>query len=187
MTGSSAGVGATGARRTKRHLVLIGLPGAGKTTVGRLLAERLDTHWTDIDPILERATGLSISELFLEEGEPAFREREHRAVLQALGLPPHVISPGGGWAAVPGQLDAVKEQAVPVHLAVDPAVAAVRLSDDRSRPLLAGSDLSGRLAELARERAPWYQSAPVAIDVSAKSADQVADLLLSVARERAGW
>ena len=171
----------------RRHLILIGLPGAGKTTVGGLLAQRLGTHHTDIDPIIERATGLTIVELFAEEGEPAFRDREHRAVVQSLGLPPHVVTPGGGWSAMPGQLDEVRDRVVPIHLAVDPDVAATRLAGDTSRPLLAGPDLPGRLAALARERAPWYRSARAAIDVSEKSAAEVADLLVAVAKAEAGW
>src|SRR5690606_22936826 len=100
--GAGAAVG-QGARMTMpRHLLLIGLPGAGKSTAGRLLAERLGTHCTDIDPMIERATGRSVAELFEEEGEESFRDREHLAVVQALALPPHVVAPGGGWAARPG-------------------------------------------------------------------------------------
>lgn len=108
-------------RLMPRHLFLIGLPGAGKTTTGRLVAARLDTHCTDIDPIIERATGMTIAELFEEEGEAAFRTREHLAVLQALGLPPHVVTPGGGWAVQPGNLAEVRDRALVIHLAVDPA------------------------------------------------------------------
>ena len=169
------------------HLVLIGLPGAGKSTVGRLLAERLGTHWTDIDPLLERATGQTVGELFESEGEPAFRVREHRAVVEALRLPPHVITPGGGWAAQPGNLASVGVQAFVVHLAVDPDEAAARLADDRARPLLAGGDRRARLASLAQERLPWYRQAQAEIDVTGVAADAVADTLLGLARARAGW
>ena len=112
--GDRAAMGADSTREAadvRRHLVLIGLPGAGKSTVGRLLAERLETHWTDIDPVIERATGLSIAELFAEEGEAAFRAREHQAVIEALLLPPHVVTPGGGWAAEPGNLEALGDRA----------------------------------------------------------------------------
>jgi shikimate kinase len=174
----------------RRHLVLIGLPGAGKSTVGRLLAERLGTHCTDVDPILERATGLSIAELFTTEGEPAFREREHRAVIEALGLPPHVVAPGGGWAAQPRQLEETSDRAVAIHLAVDPLVAARRLAEAgmaATRPLLAGPDPGARLAELAAERAASYARAPVAVDVSRRTAEETADLLMAIAKSKAGW
>ncbi len=172
----------------RRHLLLIGLPGAGKSTVGRLLAERLGSHCTDIDPILERATGLTVAELFAEEGEPSFRVREHRAVLEALGLPPHVVAPGGGWAVEPGQLEeaVAAGRPIPIHLAVDPAVAAARLAGGPSRPLLAG-DPRSRLTALAAHRRPFYQRAPVEVDVSDRSPAEVADLLVAIARSEAGW
>lgn len=171
----------------RKHLVLIGLPGAGKSTAGRLLAERLGTHCTDVDPMIERATGMTVAELFAEEGEPAFRDRERRAVLQAIGLPPHVITPGGGWAAEPGNLEAIAGIAVTVWLAIDPAIAAERLTGDRSRPLLDGGDRHDRLAGLAARRDPFYRKASASVDVNGLSAAQAADRLLAVARERAGW
>ncbi len=170
-----------------RHLILIGLPGAGKTTVGRLVAARLDTHCTDIDPIIERATGMTIAELFEEDGEAAFRAREHLAVLQSLGLPPHVVTPGGGWAAQPGNLDEVADRALVIHLVVDPMVAAVRLgADAAARPLLA-TDPAGRLEALATERAPWYAKAHAMVDVSGQTAGSAALAVLALARAHAGW
>ena len=170
-----------------RHLVLIGLPGAGKTTIGRLVAARLDTHCTDTDPMIERATGMSVAELFQEEGEPAFRAREHLAVLQALGLPPHVVTPGGGWAAEPGNLAEVADRVFAIHLIVSPAVAAARLgAESRARPLLA-RDAVGRLGALATERAPAYAKAHATVDVSEQTAEAAADAVLALARTRAGW
>ncbi|MGE0439024.1 MAG: shikimate kinase [Vicinamibacterales bacterium] len=194
-----------------RHLILIGLPGAGKSTAGRLLADRLGTHWTDIDPIIERATGLSIAELFALEGEEAFRGRERLAVEQALRLPPHVVTPGGGWAAQPGNLDDAAAACL-VHLAIAPEAAARRLAGDASRPLLQGQPspaadpaaalarhsgaLGGRdptagpvarLNELAAARLPFYRRAEAEVEVSGKSSEEVADLLLEIARRQAGW
>ncbi len=170
-----------------KHLVLIGLPGSGKSTVGRLVADRLGTHCTDVDPMIERATGLTVAELFAEEGEPAFRDRERRAVLQAMGLPPHIIAPGGGWAAQPGNLEAIAGIAVTVWLAIDPGAAAERLRGDRSRPLLQGGDQESRMADLAVQRDPFYRKATANVEVTGLTAEQVADRLLAVARERAGW
>ncbi len=170
-----------------RHIFLIGLPGAGKTTTGRLVAARLDTHCTDIDPIIERATGMTIAELFEEEGEAAFRTREHLAVLQSLGLPPHVVTPGGGWAVQPGNLDEVSDRVFAIHLAVDPTVAGLRLAAAASaRPLLAG-DPVGRLETLGAERAPWYRKAHATVDVSRQTAEAAAEAVLALARTRAGW
>ncbi|MSR03828.1 MAG: shikimate kinase [Gemmatimonadetes bacterium] len=170
-----------------RHLILIGLPGVGKTTIGHLVADQLDTHCTDIDPIIERATGMTIAELFGEEGEATFRAREHLAVLQSLGLPPHVVTPGGGWAVQPGNLDEVADRAWVIHLAVDPAVAAARLgAEARLRPLLA-ADPVRRLETLATERAPWYRKAHATVDVSQQTAQAAAAAVLELARTQADW
>lgn len=171
----------------KQHVILVGLPGAGKSTVGRLLAERLDTHCTDIDPMIVRATGMTVAELFAEEGEPAFRDRERRAVLQSLGLPPHIVAPGGGWAAEPGNLEVIANIALTIWLAINPATAAGRLADDQSRPLLAVGDRAEALADLARRREPFYRRAAARIDVNELTAAEAADRLLAVVRERAGW
>ena len=92
----------------KRHVLLIGLPGAGKTTVGRLVAERLHAGFVDIDTILIRKEGKPIAMIFAEKGEPAFRVMERTAVEAALANQPAVIVPGGGWAAQPGALEAAK-------------------------------------------------------------------------------
>ena len=172
---------------SRRHLILIGLPGAGKSTAGRLLAERLGTHCTDIDPIMVRATGLSIADLFGEEGEAAFRAREHQAVVQALALPPHVVAPGGGWAAQPGNLGDTSPAGFLIHLAVAPEAAALRLAGDDSRPLLAGASPAQQLADLAANRLPFYRQAAAEVEVTDRSPAQVADLLLAVARSQAGW
>src|SRR6266536_1442498 len=88
----------------KRHIVLIGLPGAGKSTVGRLVAERLHAGFVDIDNLLIRKEGKPIAMIFAEKGEQAFREMERKEVEAALGNEPAVIAPGGGWAAQPGAL-----------------------------------------------------------------------------------
>ena len=173
---------------TRRHLILVGLPGAGKSTVGQLAAERLGTHCSDPDPLIERATGLTVAELFAEEGEAAFRVRERRAVEEALALPPHVITPGGGWAAEPGNLDRVAPNAFVIHLDIEPQAAARRLADGgASRPLLAGTDPGVRLAQLAERRLPFYRKAGAEIEVTRLGAEAVAERVVAVARERAGW
>ena len=169
----------------KRHLILVGLPGAGKSTVAALVAERLDTHATDIDPVLERAAGMSVADVFASLGEPAFREREREAVVQALYLPPHVIAPGGGWAAEPGNLETVAGRALVIHLAVSPAEAAGRLGAAADRPLLAGDPLA-RLTELARQREPAYGRADASVDAG-DPAPIVADRVVAVARRAGGW
>src|SRR5204862_73091 len=100
----------------KKHLVLVGLPGAGKSTVGRLVAEQLQTSFVDIDSILLRKEGKPITMIFAEKGEQAFREMERKEVADALGHEPAVIVPGGGWAAQPGTLDDAKPRGYVTYL-----------------------------------------------------------------------
>ena len=83
----------------KRHVILIGLPGSGKTTVGRLVAEQLQATFVDVDALLVRKEGKPVTMIFAEKGEAAFRELERKEVETALAAPPAVIAPGGGWAA----------------------------------------------------------------------------------------
>jgi shikimate kinase len=169
----------------KRHLILVGLPGAGKSTVASLVAERLGTHATDIDPVLERAAGMSVADVFASMGEPAFREREREAVVQALYLPPHVIAPGGGWAAEPGNLETVAGRALVIHLAVSPERAAARLDGASDRPLLAGDPLA-RLTELSRVRGPAYGRSDASVDANDEP-PVVAERVVAVAKRSGGW
>ncbi|HYS60296.1 MAG TPA: shikimate kinase, partial [Gemmatimonadales bacterium] len=99
----------------KRHIVLIGLPGSGKTTVGRLVAERLGAGFVDVDAIIERREGRPITLIFAEKGEAAFREMERKEMETALAAEPAVIAPGGGWAAQPGAIDSAKSHALVIY------------------------------------------------------------------------
>ena len=108
----------------RRHLVLVGLPGAGKSTVGELVARELNTSLVDVDSTIERATSSTISEIFQREGEARFRARERKTVDGALGGKPCVVVPGGGWAAHPGNLERAQGRALLVYLSVSPEEAA---------------------------------------------------------------
>src|SRR5207247_825919 len=110
----------------KRHIVLIGLPGAGKSTVGRMVADKLHAGFVDIDTILIRKEGKPISMIFAEKGEPVFREMERKEVEAALANEPAVIAPGGGWAAQPGALENAKSRGYLVYLKARAEVAAGR-------------------------------------------------------------
>jgi len=170
----------------KQPIILIGLPGAGKSTVGRMLAEVLDAEFEDVDVEIERREGQRIAAIFSLRGEEAFRSMERDEVLRALDGPPGVLSAGGGWAAEPGNLDEVAGRALIVHLAVDPDEAAERISGSAVRPLLAGDERE-RLRELADQRAPSYARADVSVSTSGRTPDEVTAEVVKLARSRAGW
>lgn len=149
----------------KRSIVLVGLPGSGKTTVGQRAALLLATAFTDIDVLVAQAAGKSVSDIFAEEGEPAFRKLERAAMAGALAAPPHVIAPGAGWAAQPGNLETAAG-ALTVYLQVTPEVAAGRLSGDATRPLLLGKDPVQALRELLALREAAYAQAGYTVDAS---------------------
>ena len=94
----------------QRHVLLVGLPGVGKSTVGQLVAEGLPAPLLDIDSILVRQMGMPVAQIFGMVGEPRFRAMERDAVDTAQAREPAVIVPGGGWAAQPGQMEAAKAE-----------------------------------------------------------------------------
>jgi shikimate kinase len=169
----------------KRHVVLVGLPGSGKTTVGRRAAELLRTAFTDIDQIVVSAAGMPVAELFLVQGEPQFRRLERAAMDGAMAAPPHVVAPGAGWAAEPGNLEATGD-ALQIYLRISPAAAAARLRGDVSRPLLAGEDPEQRIGELLAKRETWYRRAMAEVEAGIP-VEVVAGAVVRLAREKAGW
>ena len=146
-----------------RHLILVGLPGSGKTTVGQRAAALLSTAFSDIDLLVARSAGQSIATIFATEGEPAFRRLERDAVHGALAAPPHVIAPGGGWASQPGNLETAAG-ALLVYLMVSPEVAARRIAAQTGRPLFEGRDVLEAMRELLRQREHHYRRAQVVLD-----------------------
>lgn len=169
-----------------RHLILVGLPGSGKTTVGRRAVELLPSDFTDIDEMVEAETGRSISRIFAESGEAEFRRLERAAMDRALEQPPHLIAAGAGWIAQPGNLEAARERnAGIVYLRVSPAVAAARLGEDATRPLLSGGggDRTARLQALLAERESWYRQALAEVDAEQTVEAVAAQVAEHAARE----
>jgi shikimate kinase len=171
----------------KRHIVLIGLPGAGKSTVGRMVAERLHAAYVDIDSILLRKEGKPIALIFAEKGESVFREMERKEVEAALANEPAVIVPGGGWAAQPGQLDGARGRGYFIYLKARAEIAAGRAIPSGTRPVLMGEDPVELMRVLFTERDPYYAKADVTVQTEAKSAEKVAEEVVRLAQTNGGW
>jgi len=171
----------------KRHVVLIGLPGSGKSAVGRLVAEQLHAGFVDIDAIVERREGRPITMIFAEKGEAAFREMERKEMETALAGEPAVIAPGGGWAAQPGAIAAAKPHALVIYLNTRPETAAQRAAPEGTRPALMGGDPVARMRLLQKEREAFYRDAHAQVETERKSPSLVATEVVRLAQSSAGW
>jgi shikimate kinase len=170
-----------------RHLVLVGLPGSGKSTVGKLVAEGLTAPLIDVDSLLIREMGMPVAQIFGMVGEPRFRKMERDAVLAALHASPAVVVPGAGWAAQPGQLDEARAIATIIYLKCTATVAARRSGEGEVRPLLIGVDPLQRMRELLKDREPFYRLADYEVAAESSSPAIVAEGVIRVAKSAAGW
>ena len=153
-------------------IVLIGFMGAGKTTVGRLLAAKLGVPFTDSDHVIEARAGKPIPQVFADDGEPAFRQLEHEVIADLLNGADTVLALGGGAAAHAGTRAVLAAAAVPVvYLRVSYAQAMSRVGGDQGRPMLARADV----ARLHRDRDPLYaQAATLTVDAGSRTPDEIA-------------
>jgi shikimate kinase len=166
--------------------VLVGLPGAGKTTTGRRLAKMLGVGFVDSDELVVAATGRRVPEIFAESGEAAFRAAEASAIAAALREFDGVLSLGGGALTTESTRLALRESGVVVVLLRAPlGTLRTRVGTGRSRPLLA-DDPSARLAELASERNPLYEAAAtLSVHTEHRTPGQVAAVVAARLHERA--
>jgi shikimate kinase len=154
--------------------ILIGPPGSGKTTVGELLAARLGVGFVDTDARIEAAVGKPVSDIFIEDGEPAFRELEREAAAAAIGGHDGVLCVGGGGVLDAGTQALLDGQHV-VYLETGFAELAKRVGMDRPRPLLLGNPRA-QLKSLLEQRLPVYQRlAVVTVNTDGRSPAEVAD------------
>jgi len=171
----------------KRHVLLVGLPGSGKTTIGRLVAERLGAGFVDTDLIVVRKMQMPIARIFAIHGEGKFREMEKEAMEQALAGPPSVLAPGGGWAVQPGQLESARANSFVVYVKVMAMTASKRAASENTRPILAGQDPAEEMRNLLKEREPFYRMAEAEIKNEVRTAEAAADEIVALAKEKAGW
>lgn len=166
MEKSAASISAPDPALRARTLVLVGMMGAGKSSVGKRLAQALDLPFKDADEEIERAAGHTISEIFALRGEAEFREGERRVIARLLDDPPHVLSTGGGAFVHPDTRALVRRKAISIWLRAEPEVLARRVGRKDTRPLLQGKDPREVLAELLRAREPSYSQADLIVESS---------------------
>lgn len=174
-------------RRTPRGAVLVGFMGAGKSSVGKELARRLGTEFHDVDDRIEAVAERNIGEIFVAEGERAFREREREAIRDAVSVPGRVIATGGGAFLDVENRRRLKAYAPVVFLDVSPGTALERMAGDTTRPLLQGEDREKTVTELMERRRPAYLEADFRVSTESQPADRVAEevfLLLTCAAKR---
>ncbi|MFG1297385.1 3-dehydroquinate synthase [Xanthobacter variabilis] len=174
------------ARLGARAVVLVGMPGAGKSSVGRRLAKRLGLPFVDADEEIERAACMSIPEIFARRGEAEFREGEKRVVARLLQSGPMVLATGGGAFMSAETRAAVAEYGISVWLRADLHTLLRRVKKRNDRPLLAQGDPGAKLAALLRQRGPTYAEADVVVDSRDVAHDVVVDeVVASLARHLA--
>lgn len=169
--------------RIDRPVVLVGLMGAGKSCVGRRLAESLGLPFLDSDNEVEEAAGCEVRDIFEVYGEPAFRDCERRVIQRLLHASPSVIATGGGAFMDDETRKEIKNHAVSLWLRATPEVLHQRTKRSRNRPLLNNSDRLGTLKKLADTRYPVYAEADIVIDTGDEGLEKTLQDALSALRE----
>ena len=161
----AAGTGKAGSRpQLQRSIVLVGLMGAGKSCIGRRLAERLDLPFVDADTEIEKAAGCSIADIFERHGEEAFRDGERRVIARLLSGPPQVLATGGGAYMDPQTRKEIAERGVALWLRADLDLLVKRTAKRSHRPLLNKGNPRQILKDLIDKRYPVYAQADLVVD-----------------------
>ncbi len=165
-------------------VALIGLMGAGKTTLGKHFAKSLSTDFVDSDEEIVKRAGISIREIFELSGEEKFRDIEQRVIKEVLSRPPMVLSTGGGAFISTHTREILNGGAITIWLRAKPETLLSRMENFNNRPLLLKGDPLLALTNLQRERKPYYQKAHVVIDTDNLSSGQSLKILISALKER---
>jgi len=169
----------------KQTIVLIGLMGAGKSTIGRRLATRLNMPFVDADQEIETAAGMSISDIFERFGEAHFRDGERRVIARLIDGAPKVVATGGGAFMQEETRALILDRATAVWLDADLDVLAERVRRRDGRPLLKDKDPRTVLAELAAIRNPVYALAPIRVRSQPLPHDATVDAIIKALEDAA--
>jgi len=167
-----------------RTIALVGLMGAGKSTVGRRLADRIGRCFYDSDHEIEKAAGLKITDIFSDLGEAEFRRGEEKVISRLLAGRPHVLATGGGAFMNPRTRSLMRKSAITVWLDADLETLWKRVSKRRNRPLLNRKDAKSVLRDLLKERAPIYQQADLRVQSLDGPHKRTVEAILTALQER---
>ncbi len=170
-------------------IILVGMMGAGKTSIGKRLARYLRVPFTDIDEEVEKHIGKSVSWIFTNVGEEAFRHEEHKALEQALKAPPHIMATGGGALTYAPTQQAVDQaraahQAMTLWLEADKEVLLARVSGNPTRPLLAQGDPEETLEALLAVRTPIYAKSDLHVFSHEGPHARIVDSIVALLKEK---
>lgn len=151
-------------RLGSRSIVLVGMPGCGKSAIGRRLAPRLDLPFVDADEEIEQAAGKSIKEIFADHGEAYFRDGERRVIARLLASGPQVLATGGGAMMLEETRENIRRAGVTIWVKADLPVLVRRVSKRSNRPLFEGRDPETVMKELMEARYPVFATADIAVE-----------------------
>jgi shikimate kinase len=173
------------ARLGTRSIALVGMPGSGKSSIGRRLAPRLDLPFIDADAMIEEAAGgMSVEEIFAKHGEAEFRSLEARVIARLLDGGPAVIATGGGALMNANTRALVRERAITIWLRAEIPVLMRRVRRKSDRPLLKGKDPEATLKRLLAEREPVYAEADIVVTSREGPHDAVVDAIMAELEHR---
>lgn len=166
-----------------RTIALVGLMGAGKTTIGRRLAQALELPFADADDAIVTAAGRSIEDIFADRGECEFRRGERNVIARLLAGPPHVLATGGGAFIDPRTRALMKERAISIWLKAPLDVLMKRVTRRDHRPLLKEDDPRAVMQRLMDERYPIYAEADLTVETGAGPHNSAVSLILSALKQ----
>jgi shikimate kinase len=168
----------------KRTVALVGMMGAGKSSVGKRLAAKLGVPFRDADAEIEAAAGCTVSEIFERFGEAEFRDGERRVIARLLTEPPHILATGGGAFIDPRTRDEIRAHGVSVWLRASVELLASRVKRRDTRPLLRNGNPKEVLAALLAEREPIYAGADILLDSEEGPHAAIVDRVIAALEER---
>jgi shikimate kinase len=170
----------------RRSIVLVGMMGAGKSSVGRRVALRLGIPFVDADTEIEKAAGMAITDIFAIRGEAEFRAGEARVILRLLEGGPQVLATGGGAFVNPDTRAAVAAKGISIWLKAEPDVLMKRIRRRQDRPLLHTADPAATLRKLLDEREPVYALADLTVQSREVTHDRIVDEIVGAIAGRIG-